>query len=304
MARVRNENKGNEIIPRNLIFDERLSDRARFVYCYMSAKPVDWDFVLAPMARELKYSVDTLRKYLNELIASGWITKGEQKHDEVTNKFGCNEYTINNKPKKVSEPYGKKPDTGKTRDGKIPTQHYNSSINTPLIENISSINTPDNKEKKEKETFSKKRFVKPTVQEIAAYIKEKGFHFDASTFFDYYESKGWVVGRSPMKDWKAACRLWESKRKQDQPEEAVDEIPADDIVPWQRSQVWMKNNTPRIADKVTYKDFAKMRAMVMFDSHIYATILKAIDKSDYEGDIVKEFERLIDLEEYSKLILA
>lgn len=87
-------------------------------------------------------------------------------------------------------------------------------------------------------------------------------------------------------------------------EESVLEIPADDVAKWGMSQVWMKNYTPRIADKVTYKDFAKMRAMVMFNSRVYAEILKAIDKSDYDGDIVKEFERMTDLEEYSKSITA
>ena len=306
MAKVRNENKGNETIPRNLIFDKGLSDRARFVYCYMSAKPEEWDFVLAPMAKELGYSVDTLRKYLGELIKSGWITKGEQRHDEVTNKFGCNEYTINNKPVRVGEPYRKKPDTGKTRDGKIPTQEYNSSIDTPINDN-SSINTSviDKEERKRLSNDNqKKRFLKPSISEIEAYIKEKNFHFDAENFFDYYESKGWVVGRSPMKDWKAACRLWESKRKENLPQEQVDEIPADDIEIWDRNKSWMRDNTPRIASRISYKDFAKMRGMVMFKACVYAEILKDIEQSGYNGDIVKEFERLSDTEKYSKRITA
>ena len=170
MARVRNENKGNEIIPRNLIFDERLSDRARFVYCYMSAKPDDWDFVLAPMAKELGYSVDTLRKYLNELISNGWITKGEQRHDEVTNKFGCNEYTINNKPVRVGEPYRKKPDTEKTRDGKIPTQQYNSTINSPINDN-STINSPV--KEKGKSTRARKVKLSKEEEEFIEKMKKK-----------------------------------------------------------------------------------------------------------------------------------
>lgn len=53
------------------------------------------------------------------------------------------------------------------------------------------------------------RFQKPTVEEVDAYIKEKRFGFSAAKFIDYYESKGWVVGKSPMKDWKAACNTWE-----------------------------------------------------------------------------------------------
>lgn len=56
---------------------------------------------------------------------------------------------------------------------------------------------------------SQKRFQKPTVEELNAYCKERGNGIDAQGFFDYYESKGWVIGKSPMKDWKAAVRNWE-----------------------------------------------------------------------------------------------
>ena len=43
---------------------------------------------------------------------------------------------------------------------------------------------------------------------MRAYILEKGYSVDAESFVDYYTSKGWVVGKSPMKDWKAAIRTW------------------------------------------------------------------------------------------------
>lgn len=53
------------------------------------------------------------------------------------------------------------------------------------------------------------RFLKPTVGQIQAYCKERGNSIDAQYFFDYYESKGWLVGRTPMKSWQAAVRTWE-----------------------------------------------------------------------------------------------
>ena len=53
-----------------------------------------------------------------------------------------------------------------------------------------------------------KRFKAPTVEEVRAYILEKGYSVDAESFVDYYTSKGWVVGKSPMKDWRAAVRTW------------------------------------------------------------------------------------------------
>ena len=57
------------------------------------------------------------------------------------------------------------------------------------------------------------RFQKPTVVEVREYIVEQNFGVDAQAFCDFYESKGWKVGNSPMKDWKAAVRNWERKNK-------------------------------------------------------------------------------------------
>lgn len=54
-----------------------------------------------------------------------------------------------------------------------------------------------------------KRFVKPTIEEVQAYCTERGNNVDAQRWYDFYESKGWKVGRNPMKDWKASIRTWE-----------------------------------------------------------------------------------------------
>ena len=53
-----------------------------------------------------------------------------------------------------------------------------------------------------------KRFVKPELEEIREFCFEKNINIDVDRFFNYYESKGWKVGVSPMKDWKAAVRNW------------------------------------------------------------------------------------------------
>ena len=52
------------------------------------------------------------------------------------------------------------------------------------------------------------RFHKPTIDEIVAYCSEKDFKLDVHRFYDYYESNGWRVGKTPMKDWQAAIRNW------------------------------------------------------------------------------------------------
>jgi hypothetical protein len=55
----------------------------------------------------------------------------------------------------------------------------------------------------------------PTTEEIAEYCTERRNGIKASEFFNFYQSKGWMVGKNKMKDWKAAVRTWEESRKKD-----------------------------------------------------------------------------------------
>jgi hypothetical protein len=51
-------------------------------------------------------------------------------------------------------------------------------------------------------------FTKPTLQEVQSRIVEMNYSIDAERFISYYESNGWMVGRTKMKDWKAALTNW------------------------------------------------------------------------------------------------
>lgn len=57
----------------------------------------------------------------------------------------------------------------------------------------------------------KKRFTPPTVEDVAAYCKERNNHVDPEKFVDFYASKGWKVGNQGMSDWKACVRTWEKR---------------------------------------------------------------------------------------------
>jgi hypothetical protein len=106
MGNFKSELSNYQNVPRELVFDKTLSDRARFVYVFMACKPDGWDFYLEPMAKDIGYSVDTLRKYINELVTSGWLIKGKQTNENGV--FGAVEYTL-----KAT----KKPDTEFFRHG-------------------------------------------------------------------------------------------------------------------------------------------------------------------------------------------
>ena len=67
-----------------------------------------------------------------------------------------------------------------------------------------------------------KNFVPPTIEEVKDYCHERKNNIDPETFINFYESKGWYVGKNKMKDWKAAIRTWERNRKESKNETAYE----------------------------------------------------------------------------------
>jgi uncharacterized protein YdaU (DUF1376 family) len=53
--------------------------------------------------------------------------------------------------------------------------------------------------------------IKPSLEDVQAYCRERGNTVSPEAWFDYYSANGWHVGRNPMKDWKATVRYWERK---------------------------------------------------------------------------------------------
>lgn len=69
------------------------------------------------------------------------------------------------------------------------------------------------KELKEPPLYSPKgertHFKSPKLEEVIAYCEERKNNVDAGKWYDFYVSKGWMIGKTKMKDWKAAVRTWE-----------------------------------------------------------------------------------------------
>lgn len=131
-------------------------------------------------------SKTTTQRILKSLVAKGAIVKTDELHNGVkfcTYKVNRNWYGISkNGMGGVSEI-----DTNKKED---------ININSLSIKEGSS------------------RFQKPTIEEIRQYCQESRLDVDAEQFFLFYESKGWVIGKSPMKSWKAAVCTWSRRQKE------------------------------------------------------------------------------------------
>ena len=64
------------------------------------------------------------------------------------------------------------------------------------------------------ETEKTKRFKKPTIHDVHAYgMTLTPRVLKAEQFINFYESKDWMIGKSKMKNWKAAIRTWQAKDK-------------------------------------------------------------------------------------------
>ena len=101
----------------------------------------------------------------------------------------------------------------------VPDRFQNGSNMEPE-QNITKPNPTEQSKRADKPPRT--RFVPPTVEQVAEYVKQRGSRVDPQGFIDFYAAKGWLVGKTPMKDWKAACRNaehWERWKQNTAPAE-------------------------------------------------------------------------------------
>jgi hypothetical protein len=55
----------------------------------------------------------------------------------------------------------------------------------------------------------KKKEIPPIIEDVINYCQERNNNVDPQKWLDFYASKGWMIGKNKMKDWKAAVRTWE-----------------------------------------------------------------------------------------------
>ena len=147
------------------------------------------------LSGKMGVSEKVLIRARNELKTLGLI-------DFVTSrKRGtCTKYTILNRTKDSTKEVQKQ---------------YKSSTKEVQTPDINRYKTKTKKEKDISKDISKKKFVPPTVEEVEEYCDSRNNSVDPEKFVDFYASKGWMVGKNKMKDWKAAVRTWEHKSEQE-----------------------------------------------------------------------------------------
>ena len=140
------------------------------------------------LAAQTGLSEQTVRTSLNRLKSTNEITIAS------TNKFSV--ITIVN--------YGKFQDVPE-----MPTSTLTSNLTNNQPAANQQLTTNEQEKQGEQGIKPRKRFTPPSVDEVAAYCRERGNVVDAQRFVDFNASKGWKVGNAGMRDWHAAVRNWE-----------------------------------------------------------------------------------------------
>ncbi len=181
--------------------------------------------------RHLKLDICPFMDYdpqetLEALQQAGFVTwfEADGRPYGIVNEFKKHQHL--NKKEEASPGRYPVPDWFDSGTVPAPSQHHPSTIPTPCKD--AKEKEEEKEEEKEKENITplppkgaRGVFKKPSLEEVSEYMAERNWSspaIEAGKFVDFYASKGWVVGKSPMKDWKAAVRTWEKPEKLKEPE--------------------------------------------------------------------------------------
>ena len=179
------------IISAEVRYDKNLSANAKLLYGEITCLTNENGFCFATnkyFADLYEKSKVTISKWISELVSSGYLSTS---------------YTYKEGSKEIDKRYIS-----------ILKGGIKENLKGGIKENFKDNNTSINNTSIIKEKIKKRKsFIVPTIIEIEDYCRLRGNEINAEQFYDFYQSKGWMVGKTKMKDWKAAIRNWERNRK-------------------------------------------------------------------------------------------
>ena len=183
-----NKNKNYTTISNYHLKDKNLSLKAKGLLSIMLSLPSNWDYSVRGLTEICKETKDTINGILKELEENKYLLR---KRVYCNGKISDWEYNIY----ESNDLYPKNQDI------------ENQDIENQDVNKITKqLNTKQYKEN------NKRKFEKPSIEEIKEYCKERNNGINANRFYDFYESKDWYVGKNKMKDWKACIRTWEQRQ--------------------------------------------------------------------------------------------
>ena len=196
------------VINNTVLKDERLSWKAKGVFCYLLSLPEDWVIYQSELLKHSTDGRESLRNAINELEEYGYLII-DKKRDEKGHFTAI--YKIIENPNEKTES-GKTESENPTRENR----HGKTESENPTLLNTNKQNTnkQNTNELNTNENEKSKRFTIPTLEEIQNYCNERQNKINPEYFLDYYTARDWKFNNGgKMKDWKATIRNWERLEK-------------------------------------------------------------------------------------------
>lgn len=171
-------------------YDKSLSWKAKGILSNMLSLPDDWDYSLAGLVTLSSDGMSATRSAIKELEEHGYLIRRPIREN---GRIADWEYLIFEKPQ--------------TKKQDVENQQIENQ--TQLSTNQSIPKEVSTNQSNNMGASPRARFIPPTVEEVKAYCDERRNGINAEQFVDYYTSKGWLVGKNKMRDWKASVRTWE-----------------------------------------------------------------------------------------------
>ena len=174
------------IISAEVRYDKNLTANAKLLYAEITA------------LLNINGECFATNKYFSNLYGKSTVTISKWVSELVANGYISTHYIYKGNTKEIEKRYIRKLKGGIK-------ENFKGGIKENFKDNISL--------SKDKHINNKGvSFKKPTVNDIKEYCLWRNNGIDAETFFDFYESKNWLIGKNKMKDWKACVRTWEKRQ--------------------------------------------------------------------------------------------
>ena len=174
------------IISAEVRYDKNLTANAKLLYAEITA------------LLNINGECFATNKYFSNLYGKSTVTISKWVSELVANGYISTNYIYKGNTKEIERRYIRKLKGGIK-------ENFKGGIKENFKDSISL--------SKDKHINNKgASFKKPTVNDIKEYCLWRNNGIDAETFFDFYESKNWMVGKNKMKDWKACMRTWEKRQ--------------------------------------------------------------------------------------------
>ena len=180
-------------ISNEILQSSELTPEEKSILVHLLSLPEDWVVYKGIIWRQMNMGRDRFNKNWKGLVDKGYIVSIRVIDTETNLIKGWN-HIVYEEPvlSEITE---------------LPNDQDSDLLNFSHSENQSVYKEI----KEQKNKLTKDIFIIPTVEELQNEFPQ----LDSQRFHDFYSSKGWMVGKNKMKDWKAAARNWLSNNKKD-----------------------------------------------------------------------------------------